>query len=87
MKNLVFPRIFLHCVALGFIVSGLLLSDRPLVRAQPGVPKALLQAIFLMVCSFFVAFFLLPVFVFTEEKYTPYNECLLIGFERFSQAC
>ena len=25
MKNLVFPRIFLHCVALGFIVSGLLL--------------------------------------------------------------
>ena len=26
MKNLVFPRIFLHCVALGFIVSGLLLS-------------------------------------------------------------
>ena len=28
MKNLVFPRIFLHCVALGFIVSGLLLSTR-----------------------------------------------------------
>ena len=25
MKSLVFPRIFLHCVALGFIVSGLLL--------------------------------------------------------------
>ena len=39
MKNLVFSRIFLHCVALGFIVSGLLLSDRPLVRLQPGVPK------------------------------------------------
>ena len=26
LKNLVFPRIFLHCVALGFIVSGLLLK-------------------------------------------------------------
>ena len=32
MKSLVFPRIFLHCVALGFIVSGLLLSVRPGVR-------------------------------------------------------
>jgi hypothetical protein len=29
----------LHCVALGFIVSGLLLSGRPLVRIQPGVPE------------------------------------------------
>ena len=39
MKNLVFPRIFLHCVALGFIVSGLLLSERPWVRIPPGTPK------------------------------------------------
>ena len=46
-----------------------------------------LQAIFLMVCSFFVVLFLLPVFAFTEEKYTPRNEYLLIGFERFSQVC
>ena len=38
MKSLVFPRIFLHCVALGFIVSGLLLSGRPPVRIWPGVP-------------------------------------------------
>ena len=39
MKNLVFARIFLHCVALGFIVSGLLLSGRPPVRIWSGVPK------------------------------------------------
>ena len=38
MKSLVFPRIFLHCVALGFIVSGLLLSERPWVRIPPGTP-------------------------------------------------
>ena len=38
MKNLVFPRIFLHCVALGFTVSGLLLSGRPCVRIASGVP-------------------------------------------------
>ena len=55
MKNLVFPRIFLHCVALGFIVSGLLLSDRPLVRTQPGVPKMTVVSRFLMVYNgFFV---------------------------------
>ena len=40
MKNLVFSRIFLHCVALGFIVSGLLLSPRPPVRARAGVPTS-----------------------------------------------
>ena len=40
MKNLVFSRIFLHCVALGFIVSGLLLSPRPPVRARAGVPAS-----------------------------------------------
>ena len=40
MKNLVFPRIFLHCVALGFIVSGLLLSPRSPVRARAGVPAS-----------------------------------------------
>lgn len=45
MKSLVFPRIFLHCVALGFIVSGLLLSGRPLVRIQPGVPDFLSKAL------------------------------------------
>ena len=39
MKNLVFSRIFLHCVALGFIVSGLLLSGRSRVRIAPGMPK------------------------------------------------
>lgn len=39
MKSLVFPRIFLHCVALGFIVSGLLLSGRSEVRIPSGVPK------------------------------------------------
>ena len=38
MKSLVFPRIFLHCVALGFIVSGLLLSMGPRVRLPPGTP-------------------------------------------------
>ena len=38
MKNLVFPRIFLHCVALGFIVSGLLLSEGSDVRIVSGVP-------------------------------------------------
>jgi hypothetical protein len=37
VKNLVFPRIFLHCVALGFIVSGLLLRRRPQVRILSGV--------------------------------------------------
>ena len=36
MKSLVFPRIFLHCVALGFIVSGLLLSETPQVRFLSG---------------------------------------------------
>ena len=40
MKSLVFPRIFLHCVALGFIVSGLLLSPRSPVRARAGVPTS-----------------------------------------------
>ena len=40
MKNLVFSRIFLHCVALGFIVSGLLLSPRSPVRARAGVPTS-----------------------------------------------
>lgn len=39
MKNLVFPRTFLHCVALGFIVSGLLLRGRPGVRIPFGAPK------------------------------------------------
>ena len=39
MKSLVFPRIFLHCVALGFIVSGLLLRVRPGVRIPSGAPK------------------------------------------------
>ena len=39
MKNLVFPRIFLHCVAPGFIVSGLLLSGRPEVQILYGTPK------------------------------------------------
>ena len=39
MKSLVFPRIFLHCVALGFIVSGLLLSGRSEVRIPSGVPS------------------------------------------------
>ena len=38
MKNLVFSRIFLHCVALGFIVSGLLLRGRPGVRIPFGAP-------------------------------------------------
>ena len=38
MKSLVFPRIFLHCVALGFIVSGLLLRGRPGVRIPFGAP-------------------------------------------------
>ena len=39
MKNLVFSRIFLHCVALGFIVSGLLLRVRLGVRFPSGVPR------------------------------------------------
>ena len=38
MKNLVFSRIFLHCVALGFIVSGLLLSGRPEVQILLATP-------------------------------------------------
>ena len=43
MKNLVFPRIFLHCVALGFIVSGLLLSEGSDVRIVSGVPDVSLS--------------------------------------------
>lgn len=39
MKNLVFPRIFLHCVALGFIVSGLLLSVGSEVQIFSGTLK------------------------------------------------
>jgi len=39
VKNLVFPRIFLYCVSLPDVVSGLLLSDRPLVRIQSGAPS------------------------------------------------
>ena len=44
MKNLVFPRIFLHCVALGFIVSGLLLSVGSEVQILSGTPKGLAWA-------------------------------------------
>lgn len=39
MKSLVFPRIFLHCVALGFIVSGLLLSEGSEVQILPETLK------------------------------------------------
>ena len=35
---ILFSRIFLHYVALGFIKPGLLLSERPLVRIQSGTP-------------------------------------------------
>ena len=41
VKNLVFPRIFLHCVSLPDVVSGLLLSDRSEVRVLSGVPEQL----------------------------------------------
>jgi len=39
VKNLVFPRIFLYCVSLPDVVSGLLLSERPRVRIALGTPK------------------------------------------------
>ena len=55
MKSLVFPRIFLHCVALGFIVSGLLLSETPRVQLPPGTPFIPLQAVFDGLQRFFVA--------------------------------
>ena len=45
MKNLVFPRIFLHCVALGFIVSGLLLSGRSGVRITSGTPLKVVKSL------------------------------------------
>jgi len=38
VKNLVFPRIFLYCVSLPDVVSGLLLSGRSEVRIPSGVP-------------------------------------------------
>ena len=38
------------------VVSGLLLSDRPLVRTQPGVPKMTAVSHFLMVYSVFLLF-------------------------------
>ena len=36
----------MHCVALGFIVSGLLLSERPRVRIAPGTPKSPIKSNF-----------------------------------------
>ena len=58
MKNLVFPRIFLHCVALGFIVSGLLLSGRSEVRILLSVPRKSLdfQGFFVYLPPFLAGF-------------------------------
>ena len=56
MKSLVFPRIFLHCVALGFIVSGLLLSVGSEVQILSGTPESTAASLF----SGFAAFFVSP---------------------------
>ena len=54
MKNLVFPRIFLHCVALGFIVSGLLLSVGSEVQILSGTPESTAASLFRGLQRFFV---------------------------------
>ena len=54
MKSLVFPRIFLHCVALGFIVSGLLLSGRSGVQIPFGAPQAMPKAFVFKGFRFFI---------------------------------
>ena len=55
MKNLVFPRIFLHCVALGFIVSGLLLSVGPEVQILSGTPESTAASLFSGLAAFLVS--------------------------------
>lgn len=52
MKSLVFPRIFLHCVALGFIVSGLLLSVGPEVQILSGTPESTAASLFSGLAAF-----------------------------------
>ena len=87
MKNLVFPRIFLHCVALGFIVSGLLLSVGSEVQILSGTPESTAASLF----SGFAAFFVPPspgnFTSVTGDSYTPHDVYLLIGLERFSEIC
>ena len=63
---------------------GELLSDRPLVRTQPGVPKAPLQAIFAGLQRFLLSFLLNSFAVLPERFYTFSAVSLLIGFEHFS---
>ena len=88
MKNLVFPRIFLHCVALGFIVSGLLLSVGAEVQILSGTPESIAASLFFGVCNVFL-FLLLPVISLPlpGDFYAPHDVYLLIGLERFSEIC
>ena len=66
---------------------GELLSDRPLVRTQPGVPKMTAVSRFLMVCSGFLLSFHWSVFAAPPERFYTFSAvCLLIGFELFFPA-
>ena len=87
MKNLVFSRIFLHCVALGFIVSGLLLSVGSEVQILSGTPESTAASLF----SGLAAFLFSPSpgnsLPLPGDFYTPHDVYLLIGLERFSEIC
>jgi len=56
-QSLAFPRIFLHCVALGFIVSGLLLSVGSEVQILSGTPGSTAASLFSGLAAFFYSSF------------------------------
>ena len=65
-----------------------LLSDRPLVRTQPGVPKMTAVSRFLMVYSGFLLPFLLNGLAAPPERFYTFSAVsLLIGFEHFFRVC
>ena len=81
MKNLVFPRIFLHCVALGFIVSGLLLSVGSEVQILSGTPESTAASLF----SGFAAFFVPPSpgnFTFVTGRFLYAAWCIFANWTR-----
>ena len=65
-----------------------LLSDRPLVRTQPGVPKMTVVSRFLMVYSGFLLSFFESILAAPPERFYTFSAvCLLIGFELFFRPC